>query len=115
MALAEASDTAAAERASGSSFYNAMRVLPRAQREATFAIHSSRRQVADNADSRGARRVRREQLLRWRDDIDALYAGKASQFIETQVKFEDGRTGKVAADLVIRDVKTYPVAERKAA
>ena len=40
--------------------------------------------------------------------IDALYSGKASQFIETQVKFEDGRSGKVAADLAIRDVKTFP-------
>ncbi|MBI4741557.1 MAG: AMP-binding protein [Betaproteobacteria bacterium] len=40
--------------------------------------------------------------------IEALYAGRKSQFIETQVKFEDGRTGKVAADLQIRDVKTYP-------
>ncbi len=39
--------------------------------------------------------------------IEALYGGKASQFIETQVRFEDGRTGKVAADLVIRDVRTF--------
>ncbi len=46
--------------------------------------------------------------------IDALYAGRKSQFIETQVKFEDGRTGKVAADLQIRDVKTFPPV-RKAA
>ena len=42
--------------------------------------------------------------------IEALYGGKASQFIETLVKFEDGRTGKVAADLKIRDVKTYAAA-----
>ena len=27
--------------------------------------------------------------------IDALYSGKCSQYIETQVKFEDGRTGMV--------------------
>ena len=49
--------------------------------------------------------------------IDALYSGKASQFIETQVKFEDGRTGKVAADLPIRDSRTFPAgaAARKAA
>jgi long-chain acyl-CoA synthetase len=46
--------------------------------------------------------------------IDALYAGKKSQFIETQVKFEDGRTGKVAADLQIRDVKTFPPVRRAA-
>ncbi|MBS1173294.1 MAG: AMP-forming long-chain acyl-CoA synthetase, partial [Proteobacteria bacterium] len=46
--------------------------------------------------------------------VDALYGGKSSQYIETQVRFEDGRTGKVAADLVIRDCKTLPVV-RKAA
>jgi long-chain acyl-CoA synthetase len=36
--------------------------------------------------------------------IEALYSGKQSQFIETEVKFEDGRRGKVAADLRISDV-----------
>jgi len=76
LALAEASDVAAAERASGSSFYNAMRVLPRAQREAMFEIYSFCRQVDDVADSSGPRGERREQLARWRTDIDALYAGK---------------------------------------
>ena len=40
--------------------------------------------------------------------IDALYAGRAEQFIETAVKFEDGRTGKVAATLKILDARTYP-------
>jgi long-chain acyl-CoA synthetase len=39
--------------------------------------------------------------------IDALYGGKAEQFIETQVKFEDGRTGKVSATLRIADAKTF--------
>ena len=44
--------------------------------------------------------------------IDALYAGKKNQFIETQVKFEDGRTGTISADLRIRDAAVYePVAE----
>ncbi|WP_291993918.1 AMP-binding protein [Candidatus Accumulibacter sp. ACC003] len=47
--------------------------------------------------------------------IDALYGGKDSQFIETAVKFEDGRQGKVAADLVIRDLKTFAVAGRATA
>ncbi|MCU6434090.1 AMP-binding protein [Undibacterium sp. Jales W-56] len=37
--------------------------------------------------------------------IDALYSGKRSQHIETQVKFEDGRQGTVSADLHISDVK----------
>jgi long-chain acyl-CoA synthetase len=46
--------------------------------------------------------------------IDAFYSGKTSQFIETQVKFEDGRVGKVAADLLIRDAKTFPVVRQAA-
>jgi long-chain acyl-CoA synthetase len=37
--------------------------------------------------------------------IEALYAGRESQYIETQVRFEDGRQGMVSADLKIRDVK----------
>jgi presqualene diphosphate synthase len=76
LALAEASDMAAAERASGSSFYNAMRILPRVQRDAMFEIYSFCRQVDDIADSSGPREPRREQLDRWRADIDGLYAGK---------------------------------------
>lgn len=77
MALAETSGTAA-ERASGSSFYNAMRILPRAQRDAMFEIYSFCRQVDDIADSGGPRGIRREQLGDWRADIDGLYAGRAS-------------------------------------
>jgi len=77
LALAEASHATAAARASGSSFYNAMRILPRAQREAMFEIYAFCRQVDDIADSRAPRPERREQLDRWRADTDALYAGKA--------------------------------------
>ena len=39
--------------ASGSSFYAAMRILPRSQREAMFQIYSFCRQVDDIADSLG--------------------------------------------------------------
>ena len=46
--------------------------------------------------------------------IDALYSGKTSQFITTEVKFEDGRRGQVSADLKIADVKTFPVAAKAA-
>ena len=47
--------------------------------------------------------------------LDALYSGKAVQHIETQVRFEDGRTGMVAADLAIADVKTFAPQVKKAA
>ncbi|WP_234264099.1 AMP-dependent synthetase/ligase [Hydrogenophaga sp. NFH-34] len=39
--------------------------------------------------------------------VDALYGGKAEQYIETQVKFEDGRSGSVSATLRISDAKTF--------
>ena len=39
--------------------------------------------------------------------IDGLYGGKSEQFIETVVKFEDGRTGSVSATLKIFDAKTF--------
>jgi len=61
--------------ASGSSFYAAMRILPRDQREAMFQIYSFCRQVDDIADSDGPRPERLAALAQWRDDIDALYQG----------------------------------------
>ena len=64
-----------ASTASGSSFYAAMRMLPRAQREAMFQIYSFCRQVDDIADSHGPRPERLAALQQWRDDIDALYHG----------------------------------------
>ncbi|MGY8665184.1 presqualene diphosphate synthase HpnD [Bradyrhizobium sp. UFLA05-109] len=61
--------------ASGSSFYAAMRILPRDQREAMFQIYSFCRQVDDIADSNGPRDERLAALQEWRNDIDALYQG----------------------------------------
>jgi len=48
--------------ASGSSFYAAMRILPRAQREAMFQIYSFCRKVDDIADSDGPRPERVAQI-----------------------------------------------------
>jgi phytoene synthase len=59
----------------GSSFYAAMRILPREQREAMFQVYSFCRYVDDIADSDGPRPERLEALQQWRDDIDALYRG----------------------------------------
>ncbi len=50
-----------------------MRILPRPQREAMFEIYGFCRAVDDIADDPGPRPERREQLRRWRADIDALY------------------------------------------
>src|SRR5260370_11745424 len=64
-----------ADRASGSSFYMAMRILPQAQRDAMFAIYGFCRQVDDIADARGPRDKRLAALAAWRTDIMSLYCG----------------------------------------
>ena len=46
--------------------------------------------------------------------VDALYAGRTEQYIETQVKFEDGRTGTVSATLKLSDAKTFAPVKRAA-
>ena len=73
VAAANASDGTSA---SGSSFYAAMRILPRQQREAMFQIYDFCRQVDDIADSNGPRQARLAELQQWRNDIDALYQGR---------------------------------------
>ena len=64
-------------RASRSSFYMAMRLMPAEQRQAMFEIYSFCRAVDDIADNSGPRDVHLAQLQRWRHDVDAIYAGAA--------------------------------------
>ena len=71
--------------ASGSSFYAAMRILPREQRETMFQIYSFCRQVDDIADSDGPRPERLAALQKWRDDIDALYQGRPPERLHEYV------------------------------
>jgi presqualene diphosphate synthase len=64
------------EKAKGSSFYAAMKLMPRAEREAMFAIYAFCRMVDDIADDGiGTRDERHAQLAAWRVDLDALYGG----------------------------------------
>ena len=72
-----AADDDAAKRASGSTFYRAMRILPPPQRHAMYEIYSFCRKVDDIADDPGDRNVRLAQLQQWRRDIDAICAGRA--------------------------------------
>ncbi|NNM71829.1 presqualene diphosphate synthase HpnD [Enterovirga aerilata] len=67
---------APAPAATGSSFYLGMRILPKAQREAMYAIYGFCREVDDIADSPGPREGRIGALDRWREDIEALYRGE---------------------------------------
>ncbi len=62
----------------------------------------------DDEELTRTRKVRRKFIAqKYGVLIEALYSDKTSQYIETQVKFEDGRVGMVSADLVIRDLKTF--------
>jgi long-chain acyl-CoA synthetase len=62
----------------------------------------------DDDELTRTRKVRRGFISeKYKVLIDALYSGRTTQYIETAVKFEDGRQGKVAASLVILDVKTF--------
>ncbi len=65
-----------AGHAKKSSFYLAMRILPRPQRQAMYEVYSFCRQVDDIADEGGTRPERRAGLEQWRADVDALYAGR---------------------------------------
>jgi phytoene synthase len=84
--VTEIQDTAE-RRASGSSFYTAMRIMPKAQREAMYEIYSFCRKVDDIADSPGARDQRLDQLKLWRADIDAIYSGSAVTRARSLVKW----------------------------
>jgi long-chain acyl-CoA synthetase len=70
---------------------------------------------ADDGELTRTRKVRRGHIgERYRVLVDALYEGKAEQFVETEVRFEDGRTGKVAATLHIVDAPTFAATKRAA-
>ena len=63
---------------------------------------------ADDGELTRTNKVRRGFIAdKYQPLVDALYGGKTSQFIETVVKFEDGRTGSVSATLRIEDAKTF--------
>jgi phytoene synthase len=62
--------------ASKSSFYAGMRVLPKAEREAMYAVYGFCRIVDDIADDQTLPLAeQRARLDAWRRDLDALYAG----------------------------------------
>jgi long-chain acyl-CoA synthetase len=63
---------------------------------------------ADDGELTRTNKVRRGFIAdKYKALVDALYEGRTSQFIETVVKFEDGRTGSVSATLKLDDAKTF--------
>ena len=61
----------------------------------------------DDDELTRTRKVRRNFIAeKYAVLIDALYSDKKEQFIETKVKFEDGRDGMISATLKIKDALT---------
>jgi phytoene synthase len=108
------------KKASGSSFYSAMRLMPKAEREAMFAIYAFCRAVDDIADDGiGTRPERHAALEEWRADLDALYAGgtpKLTAFLAEAVReyglrkedflaIVDGMDMDVAEDIIAPELQ----------
>jgi phytoene synthase len=124
MTLAQAQATVVAtaqQKASNSSFYSAMRLMPKAEREAMFAIYGFCRIVDDIADDGiGTREERKVELVKWRVELDELYAGNPSErahfLVEPVKKYGlrkadfltviDGMDMDVAEDIVAPPKKT---------
>jgi long-chain acyl-CoA synthetase len=62
---------------------------------------------ADDGELTRTRKVRRRIIAaRYQPLIEALYSGRQTGHIETEITFEDGRKGRMKAELMIRDVPT---------
>lgn len=116
----ETTPAALQKKVSGSSFYAGMRVLPKAEREAMYAVYGFCRIVDDIADEAGDEQERARELAAWRSDIEALYAGgppgRAALVAEAVTRFDlekqdflaviDGMAMDLAADIRWPDFAT---------
>ncbi len=63
---------------------------------------------ADDGELTRTRKVRRGHIAeKYQVLVDALYAGRDEQHVETAMRFEDGRSGVVSATLRIVDARTF--------
>jgi presqualene diphosphate synthase len=67
--------------AAGTSFYWAMRLLPRDRRNGMYAVYAWCREVDDIADGERPVAHKLAALAAWRDEIEALYAGRPSHLV----------------------------------
>ena len=69
---------------------------------------------ADDGELTRTRKVRRGFIAeKYATLVEALYSGADHCEIEAQVKFEDGRSGTLRADLRICEARTFPAAEAR--
>jgi squalene synthase HpnD len=67
--------------ATGTSFYWAMRLLPRDRRNGMYAVYAFCREVDDIADGDRPAEHKLAALGAWRDEIDALFGGRPRHFL----------------------------------
>ena len=71
---------------------------------------------ADDGELTRTRKVRRGVIdERYRTLIEALYSDRHQVAVETEVTFEDGRTGMIKAEMAIRDTAPEPALVQEAA
>lgn len=77
--LGERDEIARQVKAASTSFYWAMRLLPRDRREAIFAVYAFCREVDDIADGGQPLDAKKRALEEWREEIGKLYAGEPTR------------------------------------
>ncbi len=108
-------------RASGSSFYWGMRLLPTAERRALYAVYAFCRRADDIADAPGGREERLRALQAWGVEVEAAYAGEAESTVgralgEAARRFDLPREEfQAVIDGMAWDVEQPPVAPGRAA
>jgi long-chain acyl-CoA synthetase len=89
--------------------------LPPAQRISRFLL-LYKELDADDGELTRTRKVRRGVIdQRYRAVIDALYSGQRKVALEHEVTFEDGRTGRVTAEMAIHDAAPEALLTQEAA
>ena len=70
---------------------------------------------ADDDELTRTRKVRRRFIGQKFDQlVEAMYRGLNEQYVETAVRFEDGRTGKISATLKVIDAEVFPALKQAA-
>lgn len=80
-------------RRSGTSFYGAMRLLPKPKRQAMYAIYGFCRIVDDIADGPCAQSSKRRALAAWHDHVAALYEGRPDRMLTRALAVAVARYG----------------------
>ncbi|MBL8669022.1 MAG: presqualene diphosphate synthase HpnD, partial [Alphaproteobacteria bacterium] len=86
--------------AAGTSFYWAMRFLPRQRREAMFAIYAFCRAVDDVADGNDPPERRRALLDAWREEVGRVFAGAPQTAIGMALTLATERFGLRHEDML---------------